>query len=214
MTALHLDPGLPGHTHLEVAPAPYVASLAGQYVHLPRSATQHVSRFNGEHSETVRAWCGIRLYTANPGRAAWLPEIPEGRPLCGTCQGRHDGYHDNETVAFRPTKALSALGRRRWCPGPSRGLWVEHGRGAVCVLCGHADRQWNRSMRNHAPEVPDALLFCPSCGWEHLRVTSETPGVAVARCGRWRCTFTATVTVEVPRAIVTVEHRPDLEVGR
>lgn len=218
MTVLHLDPGLPGMHPVEVAPAPYVASTGGEYVHLPRSARRWTDYRQGAR-ESVTAWCGVGLHTVGvDGRRAaeWLAEVPEGRPLCGTCVGRDSGYRDNETVAFRPTKSLAAIGRRRWCPGPARGLWVEHGRGGVCVLCGHADRQWGRSMRNHAPEVRDALLFCPSCGWEHLHLAppASPGGAAVVTCSRWQCTYTATVTVEVPPAIVTVERRPDLEARR
>lgn len=190
---LHDDPCIPGATPLTEAPHPYVAGRNGEYVHIPRSGYDAT----GRKWVSVRSWCGQQFRVGSD--AKWMPGVPPGRLLCGTCYGRSLGYDDAAPgIAHRPTLTIRRLVHpaRRWCPGRRLGLWVERAghRNAECLLCGYVGR-WNCSqgwnaygvdIEPHEPIVDEALVWCPTCGWRHLRLVG-----AVVTCGAFGCSFRA-----------------------
>lgn len=196
--ALHLDPASPGCTILAASPADYL--LGAGYAHIPRSA--HILP-GGRAIAT--AWCGPSFCVSPGGRARWTDDIT-GRRLCGTCLGRHAGYYhiatpDGHTTAFNPTRTLTSLEGRRWCP--SRGLWIpDHNsyRFGSCLLCGFhgsirlAPSRYGQAdaiLVRHPPASRHALVHCPSCGWRHLHIANDH-----IFCAAFRCTF----AIPLPRS--------------
>lgn len=191
MSALHLDPVMPGCVPLQAAPAKYLVGGPESYAHLPRSIA--VGRYTYAHT-----WCGVSRRTDGGGRARWTDD-PAGRPVCGTCLGRSMGYDpDDPSCTFRPTLTLTSLKGRRWCPG-ARSLWVERDhRNGTCLLCGHEGRiTWRKAgycasdpaLERHQPASEEALVHCPSCGWRRLDLWG-----GLIRCQTWQCEFTLPVS--------------------
>lgn len=89
---------------------PFVESLIGQYTHRVRNATIHTSK--GKSHISVGCWCGLSFYVS-PRKKTRLVAIPgEGRPLCGTCEGRVIGAGKTDSrmvgaheLRFRPRPA-------------------------------------------------------------------------------------------------------------
>lgn len=196
--ALHLDPAAPGATILHASPADYLISRGG-YAHIPRSAAVNPSGL-----AYAVAWCGSSFTVSAGGSARWTNDITD-HPLCGTCLGRHTGWlhlpsPDGHPTTFNPTRSLTAIGNRRWCPSH---LWTPNPTltTARCLLCGFTgalrcapSRGYREGLIliRHAPASPHALLHCPTCGWRHLYHRSPD----LIACSRWGCTFTVTIPTD------------------
>lgn len=184
-TALHIDPAtVPGTRPLVAAPGKYVVTGPDTYVHLPRSMAAGVGRAH------VDLWCGMIAYPLK-GRMRWADTIPEGRSVCGTCEGRRAGYWREHSLIFRPTRTFDDISRRTYCPGSREDLYRRlpnsRNNGAQCLLCGYVGRiicgggPYNPhvSIQRHAPESPRALMVCPTHGYKQLRCVDVDEGRGV-----------------------------------
>ena len=133
-------------------------------------------------------WCG---QTSWDDRAAGVDIIPDGLPVCGTCEGRAQGADaTNEGLIFEPWD----LTPPRVCPGSGdtghrsdTRLWMEVGnRVGRCLVCqdlvpvrfgGGPFDGWE-GLQQHAPG--DGLLAgCPFHAWKHLARDGDR---VVCRC--------------------------------
>lgn len=186
ITLPHIDPGWPGALPLAEVPARLVAKPTNRYIHVVRSAVRT------RHGISVSALCGVHLNRITD--SCWQHRRSDGdRPLCGTCEGRWMGL-TIDGIRFAPTKSLTSLGNRAWCPGRNLGLWTVTSadrRDGRCVLCGFTGRlrycggpyRGRMEIVKHQPLVADALVSCRTCGWKHLTVNGSTVSCSAHDCG-------------------------------
>jgi len=81
---------------------PFVMSLRGMYVHRVRDIVLH-NLCGGVHM-SVSCWCGQSLLISKRKAGVLLAEVPDGRPVCATCEGRAigAGKADVQTINGRP----------------------------------------------------------------------------------------------------------------
>ena len=146
-------------THVLRAPRWVPPADAEGYWHIPRSAG--VDPCAGAR---ITFWCGISR------RGVDLSHCTNDRPtgnLCGTCEGRANGYEGRDGLVFRPRDAFNAP---RWCPALCHGA-------THCEYCG-AKAKWRRSFchydeTRHRPGDRLALLApCPRHGWKYIKQTN------------------------------------------
>lgn len=161
----------------------------GRYWHRVRSGTRQPA---ATHRPVARAtwhlWCGPMVFephylTANT--------VPDGEPLCGTCEGRAIGAGHPpvlpgisagvlrfEPVTQRPAPPVCPISARgmRWSPAMDRLTWPRF----TCPVCGEVTGWYGRRPRRHEPG-PGLVEPCPFHRWDQLVLDSD---------GRVRCACT------------------------
>lgn len=148
---------------------------------------------------SYQAWCGQAITPQGRPAATELPA--DGRPLCGTCEGRAAGAGHPSPISTDVELVFSPdrLTAPRWCPGgapygPARHLAeaVAH-RVVRCGACGELVPEKRYRCHDYGSGVqaaqhpPGAGLVpgCPLHAWRHLVRTAE--GVA-CQCAGLECT--------------------------
>lgn len=141
-------------------------------------------------------WCGQARFASH--RPPTSDELPtDGRPLCGTCEGRaagagHSGPLAGADLLFSPW----GLRPPRWCPGGApKGMLAEVsialsddlGRLIRCAVCGNIGRyknmgwnDWRPMPAGHEPG-PALVPGCPQHAWRELDWRDSE---VWCRCGR------------------------------
>lgn len=162
-------------------PEPEPLTTAPDYVRTRNATRWHRARSGVRHHDgriSYGYWCG-----ANYGDFG-EDTIPEGDPVCGTCEGRFLAQQDSNVWRFDPISSV----RPRMCPASrSQGLVPPNaGRWFPCPACGEHVRGWATSrwysgwaiVRHEAG--PDLIDPCRYHGWAHLRLDAD--GRAVCAC--------------------------------
>lgn len=161
--------------------------------HRPRSGTHHSD--HGRTSFTL--WCGQLVRSTDLIQAL---TVPDGEPLCGTCEGRAVGAgHPPVAVEVRSALLFEPASRYRrppWCPAGKLWLYDTLARTLPwretfgCPVCSEHVRTraaggWANSHVKIAahPPVGDMVAPCPFHGWDQLgwRVDERR---AVCGCAR------------------------------
>lgn len=153
----------------------------GTYWHIPRSAS------NGKHGLFVRLWCGQSRFAVHEHDLK--TERPE-EMLCGTCDGRADGFLAEQELIFRPHNAWFP----KWCPG-----WGTGPKGRECALCGERVKfhyhRWGGGVTEARHRPSEKLLEmcspCPRHGWEKMqnfRQGWNTDPIGI-RCVQFQCDY-------------------------
>lgn len=81
---------------------PFVESLQGEYTHRVRHVTLHT--LLGKSHLAVSCWCGLTICISASRKGRLVAEPGEGRPMCGTCEGRviGAGLAGSREIAGRP----------------------------------------------------------------------------------------------------------------
>ena len=128
-------------------------------------------------------WCGQGQSTGRAPRNGAVPGIltadalpDDGTPLCGACEGKAIGAVHPSTSAltiaqpgrlmFEPTRMTPP----KLCPSSQRGgqsLVIDHGRTALCLVCGETIGWWGSRLRRHAPG-PGLIPGCEFHLWNGL----------------------------------------------
>lgn len=144
----------------------------------------------GRDTEVWSFWCGQASWS---DRAAGVDVIPDGLPVCGTCEGRAEGADESVTsLLFEPDR----LTPPRVCPGSGdtgyhldTRLWVEvAGRVGRCLVCqqltptrfgGGPYNPWE-GLQQHAPGA-GLVAGCPFHAWKELVRDGDR---VICRCDR------------------------------
>jgi hypothetical protein len=174
---------------------------APRYVRTSRSTRWHRprygKRFSDQHpwapgKETFTVWCGQGVGARLQQPLLWSGSVPDGEPVCGTCEGRALGAGQDPTPEGMPGLVFS--GRYglapEWCPGGGTKLAVPHdgNRVATCRVCrrvepmracgGRYHADWKLAA-HEATTLPDP---CPEHGWYSL--VPNGPADVRCACGR------------------------------
>jgi hypothetical protein len=178
----------------------YLRSPGMSRWHRPRSAYQPhpagATAASGRRMDHVAwlLWCGQTAYDgATPVLRA--EQVPDGEPVCGTCEGRALGAGQDNLPVGLPRLRFDP----RWitpptlCPGSGRADIAEQvpsARGSIarCLACGQLEAMRGRGsayypsygLTRHPPG--DGLL--PPCWWHAWHhITLVAPGRAGCACG-------------------------------
>lgn len=162
----------------------YVRSAGASRWHRPRSGVR-----KSDGRIRYDQWCGPYVRGDEGFREA--DQVPDGDPVCGTCEGRaigagQDTWPDTtRTLVFTPNRLVPP----KKCPG-SRTEWCAElawnvGRCLVCGVVtpmrssgGPYNSRWG--MTNHPPG-PDLVDGCPFHAWRELHLVD---GRVECRCKR------------------------------
>lgn len=170
---------------------------------LGRPSTRYEPRWHrvraGERLDTVdghertywHVWCGPHH---NAAHVVAVDELPEGQPLCGTCDGRAKGHLGESGLVYSP----DLLKAPKLCP--SKTLYSRFGHNVGrCLACGEfAALRWapmhsGYSGREVITTHPPKLLVppCPFHAWRSLVADGSTARCA---CGQnWPTTCPDTI---------------------
>ena len=89
---------------------PFAASTAGIYAHRVRSVD--MITMLGESHLAVACWCGMTLLVSTRKKTKLYEEVPDGRPMCATCEGRVIGKDSGKIngldVRYKPRVQANA----------------------------------------------------------------------------------------------------------
>ena len=85
---------------------PFAASTAGIYAHRVRSVD--MITMLGESHLAVACWCGMTLLVSTRKKTKLYEEVPDGRPMCATCEAVSYTHLD---VYKRQNRPVASEGR-------------------------------------------------------------------------------------------------------
>lgn len=154
----------------------YARTRAMSRWHRVRSATRH--SLDGEPLHTsFHVWCGQSVTST---RAVITDTPADGVPVCGTCEGRAEGYNpDRPDLLFTP----EGLRIPAKCPNRVLHTAVNPSVGR-CLACGELAPLrwwgWNATSPKLSPHAP--LNLVPGCPFHAWRYLAEHEGTARCRC--------------------------------
>ncbi|MFB7043454.1 hypothetical protein [Streptomyces sp. NPDC056294] len=141
-------------------------------------------------------WCGQQVGGLRAARPMVTAEaVPDGLPVCGTCEGRAVGAGQDEQPTDRPPLLFGPRGLvpPRHCPGSRMDLYAPLPGGTTgrCLACQdtHPIRAMGGPYASRTGIVqhpPGAALFepCPYHRWRHPRRAAPGGDLLACMCGR------------------------------
>lgn len=140
---------------------------------------------DGEQRTYWHTWCGPHRDAA---AVVAVDELPDGQPVCGTCEGRAKGHLGQDGLIYSP----DAITPPRLCPSKTLYTRIGHNVGR-CLACGeiaalrwasmHSGYSGREVITAHPPK--DLVRPCPFHAWRSLTADGDTAACA-CRAEPWR----------------------------
>lgn len=149
--------------------------------HRVRSGYHALDEWRDEIRTVWHLWCGPACGTGFTNPPILTDDPDERDPICGTCQGRWEGWRNDRNLIFQPR----LLTPPKDCPGSRDIAADDMGRCGLCWHCGQVIPWrvygWTGRPLLQRHDAGDTLIEpCLMHGWRQMR---RVNGVTVCKCG-------------------------------